>query len=226
MQLIKLGTILNSSCQHSYKQGSVTFTVAIKLFWLYFSGKAFWRSEGNLHSTVDPREQIECWRALRSSPADKNKCNVCIHHEQVYSCLMFYLLLVSWNCDLCDIPSDPPLWPVQLMVKSWLFNKTACFCLCGWALCTWQMGRSTNVMKSSVQMTHRSILDSMRLFMFNLKPLWYSMSKWGLLKVIWGASVFFILLLFHLLCLLFLSFRLSSLFFCLGFYVFNLPVFQ
>lgn len=172
---MKFGTILNSSCPHSYKQGSVTFTaashrMAIKLFRLYFSGKAFWRSKGNLHSTVDTCEQVECWRALKSSPADKNKCNMCIHHELVYSS-MFYLLLLSWNW---------PVWYSQWSTtlacaidgKIMTFQQN-CLLLPLWVGFVYMAdGRVYKLMKWIIHMDHRSTLESIKLFMFNLKPLW------------------------------------------------------
>lgn len=176
MRLIKFGTILNSSCLHSYKQGSVTFTaashqVAIKLFWLYFSGKAFWRSEG--------KPSFYCWHVRSGRMLESNKVEPC-RQKQMQRAFTMNWFTAAWcfiyccclETDLCDIPSDPPLWPVQLMVKSWLFNKTACFFLCGWGLCTWQTGGSTNVMKLSIHMDHGSTLESIKLVMFNLKPLW------------------------------------------------------
>lgn len=42
---------------------------------------------------------------------------------------MFYLLLLSWNRDLCIIPNDMLLWLVQLEVKTDLLNFTGYFCL-------------------------------------------------------------------------------------------------
>lgn len=45
-----------------------------------------------------------------------------LHDEQVYNQLMFYLLLLSWNRDLCIIPNDMLLRLVDLEVKQMSFK--------------------------------------------------------------------------------------------------------
>lgn len=45
-----------------------------------------------------------------------------LHDEQVYNRLMFYLLLLSSNRDLCIIPIDMLHWLNQLEVKQMSFK--------------------------------------------------------------------------------------------------------
>lgn len=166
------------------------------------------------------REQVECWKALKSSPADENKFNVYIHDELVSSRLMFYFLLFLETviCVIFPVIRHSGLCNWWLKSDDFSTKLPAFAFMCG--VCAWPMGGYTNVMKLSIQMNYRSTLESFRLFMFNY--------------VVWaneGSSKLFLVLLsflffssFFFICYLCLS--VCHLCFSAWFSVFNLLALQ
>lgn len=165
------------------------------------------------------RKQVECWKALKSSPADKNKFNVYIYDELVSSRLMFYFLLFLETviCVIFPVIRHSGLCNWWLKSDDFSTKLPAFAFMCG--VCAWPMGGYTNEMKLSIQMNYSSTLESFRLFVFNYVEVWANEGSSKLFLVLLSFLFFSSFFVICYLCL-------SSLFFCMVFYVFNLLALQ